>query len=476
MRWWRKVFGGGRLGNGPEKNETMNSEASSKDATILNIHADEENLYLLGPKFETAIQAFMGHLQKEESGIRIEARRLLARSPKALARLSEIYRDTTDPRVASAIGRVFGSIYSEPLVPADVCNTMYGLPIALIECNCPHCEKPNKGIAAPPRGDVVPCYGQKENKGKTVTPVLCDSCGHEFFVGWDETLRVEETTAAPASFKFHPGKVGGRLVLYFNHETYEINTNAGWETLKPFHLMLGIDAQMVKQYGITVPSELVALLWAWQEQRLLEGTQRGSTEIATAGPLKTGSGTPTNVEPGQLELLQISPSTVPETTNLVFREAPSPIHTATNMANPTHFLGEATSMLLYESHSKPKVDAQSKLSKALIERTSLPINIIVLRSTQPGTQYEWLVIRSGSRDAQIRLEQFGKGSEFVAIFEKLFPGQQCSILWADYSSANWCSPGNEITAEGHARFGRDMSDLQTGKYRLEVIVNDTEIQ
>jgi hypothetical protein len=76
-----------------------------------------------------------------------------------------------------------------------------------------------------------------------------------------------------ASFVFHPAGSGGRLVLRVNNVTYEINANAGWEKLTPFHLMLGIEAQMTAKYGIVTPPELVTLLWKWQEDRIRQGTE-----------------------------------------------------------------------------------------------------------------------------------------------------------------------------------------------------------
>jgi hypothetical protein len=182
----------------PDTKEPVMSSTSDKVAVLNSMKNDEMNLYSeADPEFKTTLDTFVNFLQDPDPEIRIEARRLLIRWPVALKRLSEIYqihgehlaiRSIIDKRKASFVGRAFGSIYSEPLVSADVSMRHYGLPASFISCVCAHCGKLNKGLAAPIRGEVVPFYGQKENTGTTVVPVSCDSCGREFFVVWDQKL------------------------------------------------------------------------------------------------------------------------------------------------------------------------------------------------------------------------------------------------------------------------------------------------
>lgn len=48
----------------------------------------------------------------------------------------------------------------------------------------------NIGIPVPERGLYIPFYGQSDNtRGVYTLPVLCDYCGKEFFIAWNDEPR-----------------------------------------------------------------------------------------------------------------------------------------------------------------------------------------------------------------------------------------------------------------------------------------------
>ena len=75
------------------------------------------------------------------------------------------------------------------MIDARVCQIMYGLDMAFVSCVCGSCGAMNKGIPVPPRGPMVPYYGQKDEHGAYAIPVHCDKCGVVFYVAWDSDPR-----------------------------------------------------------------------------------------------------------------------------------------------------------------------------------------------------------------------------------------------------------------------------------------------
>jgi hypothetical protein len=147
-----------------------------------------------GGNADQAFESLFADLKDKDPEIRAEASRLLNESTDAQLRLVTIYQEClkSDPRRASLAGRVLGRYLAEGrqgMIDPDIAKMTFGLKVSFLPCGCDHCGKLNKGIPAPPNGGMVPYYSQKDNKGAYAVPVLCDKCGMEFFVVWDQNPR-----------------------------------------------------------------------------------------------------------------------------------------------------------------------------------------------------------------------------------------------------------------------------------------------
>lgn len=148
-----------------------------------------ENLFIRGSRGEAAFESLFSDLKNDDADVRAEASRLLAESPTAIERLVSMYQKcrVSDPSRASLAARVLGRNITkgtDGVFHAKHTQMLYGIPIDFIPCSCVYCSNLNKGIPAT-GGAWAPYYAQKEGKGASATPVLCDQCGKEFFVVWD---------------------------------------------------------------------------------------------------------------------------------------------------------------------------------------------------------------------------------------------------------------------------------------------------
>lgn len=138
---------------------------------------------------------------------------------------------------------------------------------------------------------------------------------------------------------------------------------------------------------------------------------------------------------------------------------------------PRDIFGEASSLLLYEPSSKGKVDAQVRMTQSLLEWPDYPeVRQIVLRRADPAVTHEWLLIKSGTRAAQMSLRALVRSSRFDELFEQLFPGGAFSILWADKVVENWSPPGEQVTASGLKTFADLVKDVEADRYVLEAVL------
>lgn len=161
-----------------------------KAAKLQAMEEQAHGLWRDEPDFGGAFNSLFADLESSDPDVRAEASRQLADARKALQKVLSVYQEclNSDPRRASLAGRVLGRKVakgSDDMIPAQIAQMMYGLSASFIPCSCVHCGHPNKGIAAPPRGPMVPYYHQSDDKGAYAVPVLCDKCGKEFFVVWD---------------------------------------------------------------------------------------------------------------------------------------------------------------------------------------------------------------------------------------------------------------------------------------------------
>jgi hypothetical protein len=110
-------------------------------------------------------------------------------------KLVSIYKEclNSDPRKSVLSGRVLGRKIDGgkgDMIHAQTAMIMFGVQVAFIPCVCGHCGKLNVGIPVPEKGLYIGFYGQTDNKrGAYALPVLCDYCGKEFFIAWDNDPR-----------------------------------------------------------------------------------------------------------------------------------------------------------------------------------------------------------------------------------------------------------------------------------------------
>jgi tetratricopeptide (TPR) repeat protein len=139
---------------------------------------------------DAAFNSLFEDLQNDNPDIRNEAARLLAMDIKARNRLISIFQQfsETDPHRSSLAGRVLGRIVtdqSKDTIMPQITQMWFGFSASFISSTCVYCGHMNRGIAAPPRGPMIPYFHREKNEGAYTIPVLCDKCGKEFFVAWD---------------------------------------------------------------------------------------------------------------------------------------------------------------------------------------------------------------------------------------------------------------------------------------------------
>ena len=155
------------------------------------------NLWSTGSKADSAFESLFEDLQNDDPDIRAEASRLLSINPNAIEKLVSIYQDCIDsePRKGVLAGRVLGrnisiSAGSQEMIHDETSSIMYGIAVAFTPCVCGHCGRVNLGIPVPEGGLYIGFYGQSDDKeGVYALPVLCDYCGKEFFIAWDDDPR-----------------------------------------------------------------------------------------------------------------------------------------------------------------------------------------------------------------------------------------------------------------------------------------------
>jgi HEAT repeat protein len=141
------------------------------------------------------VDALLKALSDSDPEVRAVTRAALIESRNAISLLVDAYRASvaSDPVRACLAGRVLGTKMTGDLgtdmIEARLCQIMYGLDVAFVSCVCGACGAVNKGIPVPPRGPMIPYYGQEGDNGAYAVPVLCDRCGVVFHVAWDSDPR-----------------------------------------------------------------------------------------------------------------------------------------------------------------------------------------------------------------------------------------------------------------------------------------------
>ena len=148
-----------------------------------------------GSDSERDLEALLKAMADSDQEVRATTRTALVENREAIPLLIAFYQKSvaSDPKRACLAGRVLGSKMEADLktdmIPAQMCQIMYGLDAAFISCVCGVCGAMNKGIPVPPRGPMVPYYGQSDDQGAYAIPVVCDKCGDVFYVAWDSDPR-----------------------------------------------------------------------------------------------------------------------------------------------------------------------------------------------------------------------------------------------------------------------------------------------
>lgn len=178
-----------------KRKEQIQAEDGETASKLKAMEEQSKGLWRGAPEFDRAFNILFADLENDDPDVRAEASQLLANAPNAaFRRVVSIYKEciNSDPRRASLAGRVLGRKVakgSDDMIVSPIPQMMYGISASFIPCSCVHCGHLNRGIAAPPSGPMVPYYHQSDDKGAYAVPVLCDSCGKEFFVVWDEVPR-----------------------------------------------------------------------------------------------------------------------------------------------------------------------------------------------------------------------------------------------------------------------------------------------
>jgi len=176
-----------------KRKEQIEAEGGGKAAKLKAMEEQARKLWgQPGPDLDVAFNGLFADLENNDSDIRAEASRILAED--AVQRVTAAYQEylDSDRRRASLAGRVLGRKATrglDDMIPAEIAQMLYGVSASFVTCACAHCGHPNKGIAAPPSGPMIPYYSESTQSGTYPIPVLCDKCGKEFFVVWDTDPR-----------------------------------------------------------------------------------------------------------------------------------------------------------------------------------------------------------------------------------------------------------------------------------------------
>jgi hypothetical protein len=144
---------------------------------------------------EVAFDELFNRLDDPDPDVRGDVKGSLASNRYSVRPLWAIYNELldTEPRKAVLAGRTLGHRLNPrgvSRVPVGTTMTKLGMPIAFITCNCAHCGHPNPNIPVSQRGAKLACTVRRESgSAPYAVPVLCDFCGNDFYVLWDEDPR-----------------------------------------------------------------------------------------------------------------------------------------------------------------------------------------------------------------------------------------------------------------------------------------------
>lgn len=146
---------------------------------------------------EDKIHKLLAYLGDPDPDIRAKANSVVSRVPFHSDRrftdwLISFYRRHMEGpgryaglRALRQLGRMM-YLSPEDCVPLEVSLVKYSVTRAFTGATCAFCGWPNTGIPIPPKGLYLPFYSQKDDKGAYAVPAICDRCGNEFYLVWDQ--------------------------------------------------------------------------------------------------------------------------------------------------------------------------------------------------------------------------------------------------------------------------------------------------
>lgn len=146
---------------------------------------------------EVAFDELFSRLDDPDPDVRNDVKGSLASNRYSVRPLWAIYNEllNTEPRRAVLAGRAIGHRLNPRgvrRVPVGTTMTKLGLAIAFRTVACPYCGRDNHNVPVTQRGLDLACEGRRAPDGAAYAlPVLCDFCGNDFFVTFDEDLRAE---------------------------------------------------------------------------------------------------------------------------------------------------------------------------------------------------------------------------------------------------------------------------------------------
>ncbi|MFO7698250.1 MAG: hypothetical protein R6X16_13990 [Anaerolineae bacterium] len=146
---------------------------------------------------EVAFDELFSRLDDPDPDVRNDVKGSLASNRYSVRPLWAIYNELldTEPRRAVLAGRAIGHRLNPRgvrRVPVGTTMTKLGLAIAFRTVACPYCGRDNHNVPVTQRGLDLACEGRRTPDGAACAlPVLCDFCGNDFFVTFDEDLRAE---------------------------------------------------------------------------------------------------------------------------------------------------------------------------------------------------------------------------------------------------------------------------------------------
>ncbi|MGI6368745.1 MAG: HEAT repeat domain-containing protein [Anaerolineae bacterium] len=146
-------------------------------------------------RMQPAFDTIAARLGDPDPDVRADVRNSLAGNRYSVRPLWAIYNELleSEPRRAVLAGRVLGHRLNPrgaSTVPLNTTITQLGIAIAFMACDCAWCGRKNPNVPVPQRALTLGCQGRRSAEGAAYAlPVVCDFCGHEFQVCFEQDPR-----------------------------------------------------------------------------------------------------------------------------------------------------------------------------------------------------------------------------------------------------------------------------------------------